>query len=120
MIKSTPHPPVTDPASPYESPHSKKFHDAAERALDHYLNPAAAIMASTQEPEAMYFANPKYNTESLLANASETLGSASEMLNNFAAMLDTSHRKTALGIAQVVMLGELAVNQALDHIELKE
>ena len=120
MTKSTPHPPVTDPASPYESLDSKKLSDAAERALDHYLNPAANIMASTNEPEPMYLANPKYDTESLLANASETLGSASEMLNNFAAMLDTSHRKTALGIAQVVMLGELAVNQALDHVELKE
>ena len=75
-------------------------------------------MASTNEPEAMYFANPRYNTESLLANASETLGSATEMLNNFAASLPASHRKTALGIAQVVMLGELAVNQALDHVEL--
>ncbi|WP_419186757.1 DUF6124 family protein, partial [Pseudomonas fluorescens] len=49
----------------------------------------------------------------------ETLGSASEMLMNFAASLETSQRKTALGIAQVVMLGELAVNQALDHIELQ-
>mgnify|MGYP001561503788 FL=1 len=120
MTKSTPHPPVTDPASPYESLDSKKLNDAAERALDHYLNPVTLIMASTNEPEPMYFANPKYNTESLLANASETLGSASVMLNNFAAMLDNSHRKTALGIAQVVMLGELAVNQALDHVELKE
>lgn len=120
MTKSTPHPPFTEPASPYESLDSKKLNDAAERALDHYLNPAALIMASTNEPEPMYLANPKYNTESLLANASETLGSASVMLNNFAAMLDHSHRKTALGIAQVVMLGELAVNQALDHVELKE
>ena len=77
-------------------------------------------MSSANEPEPMYLANPRYNTESLLANASETLGSASEMLNNFAATLDISHRKTALGIAQVVMLGELAVNQALDHVELKE
>ncbi|CAI8864782.1 hypothetical protein EMIT0P395_290021 [Pseudomonas sp. IT-P395] len=42
------------------------------------------------------------------------------MLINFAASLETSHRKTALGIAQVVMLGELAVNQALDHVELKD
>ncbi|NNA59022.1 DUF6124 family protein [Pseudomonas koreensis] len=120
MTKSTPHPPATDLASPYESLDSRKLHDAAERALDHYLNPAAHIMTSTGEPESMYLANPKYNTEALLANASETLGSASEMLNNFAATLDTSHRKTALGIAQVVMLGELAVNQALDHVELKE
>ena len=75
-------------------------------------------MASTNEPERMYFANPKYDTESLLANASETLGSASEMLMNFAVMLHTSHRKTALGIAQVVMLAELAVNQALDNVEI--
>ena len=69
-------------------------------------------MATVNEPDPMYFANPAYNTESLLANASE-------MLNNFAAILPTSHRKTALGIAQVVMLGELAVNQALDHVEPK-
>jgi hypothetical protein len=66
----------------------------------------------------MFLANPKYDTESLLANASE-LGSATTMLNDFAALLDVSHRKTLLGIAQVVMLGELAVNQALDNVELK-
>ena len=118
MIKPTPNPPETDPASPYESLDSKKLHEAAERALDHYLLPASHIMANAQEPEPMYLANPKCDTESLLANASETLGSASEMLNNFAAVLDTAHRKTALGIAQVVMLGEIAVNQALDNVEV--
>ncbi|MFJ2485853.1 DUF6124 family protein [Pseudomonas sp. NPDC087639] len=116
MFKITPNPPDTDPASPYESPGSKKFHEAAERALDHYLSPAAQIMGSTNEPEPMFLANPKYDTESLLANASETLGSATTLLNNFAAMLDTSHRKTALGIAQIVMLSELAVNKALDNV----
>ena len=66
MTKSTPHPPETDPASPYESLDSKKLNDAAERALDHYLKPSAFIMASTHKPEPMYLANPKYNTESLL------------------------------------------------------
>ncbi|ANI54285.1 hypothetical protein PDR5_25550 [Pseudomonas sp. DR 5-09] len=30
-----------------------------------------------------------------------------------------SRRKTAVGIAHLVMLSELAVNQALDHVELK-
>lgn len=119
MFKPTPNPPETDPASPYESPNSKKLHEAAERALDHYLLPANQIMASTDEPERMYLANPKYDMESLLANACETLGSASEMLNNFAATLDYSRRKSALGIAQVVMLAELAVNQALDKVEIK-
>ncbi|WP_409319346.1 DUF6124 family protein [Pseudomonas sp. KCJK9016] len=117
MIQSTPHPPVTDPASPYDSLDPKKLNEAAERALDHYLCPGARIMATVNEPAPMFLANPAYNTESLLANASETLGSASEMLNNFAAILPASHRKTALGIAQVVMLGELAVSQALDHVE---
>jgi hypothetical protein len=122
MKKPTPNPPEpdTNTTSPYASVDSKKLHEAADRALDFYLNPAAHIMSSTNEPEPMYLANPRYSTESLLANASETLGSASEMLINFAASLETSHRKTALGIAQVVMLGELVVNQALDHVELKD
>jgi hypothetical protein len=75
-------------------------------------------MSSLNEPERMYLANPKFNTECLLANASENLGAASEMLSNFAATLDPSHRKTAIGIAQIVMIAELAVNQALDHVEV--
>ena len=47
-------PPTWPP--PYESLDSRKLHDAAERALDHYLNPAAQIMTSTGEPESMYLA----------------------------------------------------------------
>ncbi|MFJ2711662.1 DUF6124 family protein [Pseudomonas sp. NPDC087346] len=119
MFKPTPNPPETDPTSPYESIDSKKLHEAAERALDHYLAPASSIMASTNVPEPMFLANPKCDTEALLANASESLGSATVMLSDFAALLDVSHRKTLQGIAQVVMLGELAVNQALDNVELK-
>ena len=120
MIKHTPNPPDNLSTSPYESLDSKKLHEAAERALDHYLNPAAQIMASTHEPEPMFLANPKCNTESLLVNASESLGSATTMLSNLAALLENSHRKTLLGITQVVMLGELAVNQALDKVEVTE
>jgi hypothetical protein len=33
-----------------------------------------------------------------------------------AALVEGPIRKTLLGIAQVVMLGELAVNQALDNV----
>jgi hypothetical protein len=120
MTKSTPHPPVTDPASPYESLDSKKLHAAVEPALDHDLKPAAEIMTTANEPQRMFLANPAYNTESLLANACESLGSATVMLNDFAALLEGTHRKTLLGIAQVVMLGELAVNQALDNVESSE
>jgi hypothetical protein len=76
-------------------------------------------MGSHTQHDPMYFANPAYDIESLLANASESLGSASEMLNNFAASLEPAHRKTAIGIAQLVMLGSLAVNQALDNVEPK-
>ena len=111
MIKPTPNPPETDPASPYESLDSRKLHEAAERALDHYLTPTSQIMASVNTAKPMFLANPAYDSESL--------GSATTMLNDFAALLDISHRKTLLGIAQVVMLGELAVNQALDNVELK-
>ncbi|MDZ3829242.1 hypothetical protein R0155_23835 [Pseudomonas monsensis] len=50
----------------------------------------------------MHLANPKYDTESPLANASETLGSFTEILNNFAAVPDVSHRKTALDNVQPV------------------
>ena len=39
MIKPTPNPPETDSVSPYESLDSKKLHEAADRALDHYLCP---------------------------------------------------------------------------------
>ncbi|QXI11071.1 DUF6124 family protein [Pseudomonas zeae] len=119
MKKPTPNPPETntDPTSPYATIDSKKLNEAADRALDHYLKPTIHIMASTRVAEPMYLANPVYDTESLLANASESLGSVTEMLNNFAAVLDTAHRKTALGIAQIVMLSELTVNQALDNVQ---
>jgi len=40
--------------------------------------------------------------------------------SNLAALLENSHRKTLLGITQVAMLGEMAVSQALDKVELKE
>ncbi|WP_230175623.1 DUF6124 family protein [Pseudomonas sp. Bi123] len=99
---------------------SKKLHEAAERALDYYLNPTAHVMSTPYTPNQMYFANPKADTESLLANASESLSSATVMLGDFAALLEGTHRKTLLGIAQVVMLGELAVNQALDNVESGE
>ncbi|MCU1774270.1 DUF6124 family protein [Pseudomonas sp. 13B_3.2_Bac1] len=118
MVKVTPNPPDTDPASPYESLDSKKLHEAAERALDHYLSPSAAIMATPYQTNSMFLVNPDTDTESLLANACESLASATVMLGDVAALVEGPMRKTLLGIAQVVMLGELAVNRALDRVEL--
>ena len=65
----------------------------------------------------MFLINPESDTESLLVNACESLASASVMLGDFAALLQGTQRKTILGIAQVVMLGELAVNRALDNVD---
>ena len=56
-------------------------------------------------------------SEFLLANAYEPVASAPLMLGDLAALLEGTHRKTLLGIAQVVMLGELAVNRALDNVD---
>ncbi|TNB93975.1 hypothetical protein FHG55_19885 [Pseudomonas jessenii] len=106
MFKVTPNPPVTDPASPYEAPESKKFHEAAERALDHYLGPPKPdLMATPYTPNTLY-----------MADASESLGSATVMLNNHAALVQGTHRKTLQGIAQVVMVAEMAVNRVLDRL----
>lgn len=116
MIKPTPNPPETDAISPYESLDSRKFHEAAERALDHYLIPPAA--QQSRQPSTMFIVAPNTTTESLLANACESMASSSVMFSDFAGRLDTPYRNTVLGIAQVVMLGELAVNQALDNLEL--
>jgi hypothetical protein len=124
MKKPTPNPPETDvipdanSTSPYASVETKKLHEAADRALDFYLKPSVAIMSAPYIPNQMFLVNPKADTESLLANASESLASATVMLGDFAALLNGTHRKTLLGIAQVVMLGELAVNKALDNVEV--
>jgi hypothetical protein len=123
MFKVTPNPPVKDtasptpPTSPYASLDSKKLNDAAERALDHYLGPPTAeSMATPYKPNRLYMANPESDSESLLVDACETLGSATVMLNEFASMFEGSSRKTLQGIAQVVMVAELAVNQVLDKL----
>ena len=115
MSETTSNPQAPDPASPYESLNSKKLHAAAERALDHYLAPEK-IMATPYSPSTLFMVNPQSDTETLLANACESLASATVMLGDFAGMLEGPNRNTLLGIAQVVMLGELAVNKALDNV----
>ncbi|MGH8386941.1 MAG: DUF6124 family protein [Pseudomonas sp.] len=119
MFKVTPNPPDTDPASPYEN-HSKKLHDAAERALDYHLKPDVSIMDTPRTPGTMFIVNPELDTETLLAHACESLASANVMTMDLADHIDGPRRNTLLGIAQVIMLGELAVNRALDRLESPE
>jgi hypothetical protein len=113
MFKVTPNPPDTDPASPYESLDSNKLHKAAERALN--LGPH--IMATPHKPSTMFIVNPELNTETLLVHACESLASANVMANDLVDHLEGTSRNALLGIAQVIMLGELAVNRALDQLD---
>ncbi|MDT3311591.1 hypothetical protein QZR14_09505 [Pseudomonas sp. rhizo66] len=123
MIKLPPNPPEdfpkTDATSPYESPDSKKLHEAAKRALDHYLNPSNNP-GSQRRRAPMYAVDTEYNSAELLANVSETLGSAKTIPLDFAGILPLSYRRILLGIAQLVMLSELAVNRVLDTLELPD
>jgi len=116
MIKPTPNPPETASVSPYESIDSKKLHEAADRALDHYLCPHGAT--PPRRARGMYAVTADNKTEELLVDASETLASAKNIAQNIASLVPVSQRRALLGIAQLIMLGELAVNRALDNLQL--
>lgn len=92
MFKVTPNPPNTDPASP------------------------ADIMATPRKLNSMFIVDPDLDIETLLAHACESLASANVMTMDLADHIDGPRRNTLLGIAQVIMLGELAVNRALDRL----
>ena len=70
-----------------------------------------------RKPSRTFVIAPGLDTETLLAHACESLASANVMVSDFAGLLEGSQRSTMLGIAQVIMLGELAVNQALDNLD---
>ncbi|MEO6676186.1 MAG: hypothetical protein ABIO21_02315 [Pseudomonas sp.] len=65
----------------------------------------------------MFSISADINNETLLAHACESLASAKVMINDFATFLDNPHRNTALGIAQIILSAELAVNRALDILD---
>jgi hypothetical protein len=68
-------------------------------------------------PRTMFMIVPDMDTESLLAHACESLASANVMASDFVTCLTGPQRNTALAIAQIVMLAELAVNRALDNLD---
>jgi hypothetical protein len=65
----------------------------------------------------MFSISTDLNNETLLAHACESLASANVMINDFATLLDNPHRNTALGIAQIILSAQLAVNRALDNLD---
>ena len=121
MFKATPNPPGTDDVSPYDPLDPKKLNEAAERALDHYLKPSDPECANQppRKPSTIYTVAPNIDIEELLANACESFASAKVIASDCAGFLEGSQRNTILGVAQLIMLGELAVSRALDSLELK-
>ncbi|QGA48092.1 MULTISPECIES: DUF6124 family protein [Pseudomonas] len=106
MFKATPNPPETDP---------QKFDEAAKRAIDHYLDPKP--QAKKKKPSGQLFTVVDgVDTESLLANLSETLASADAMVSDLAFDLKGSRRHVALGIQQLIELGALLANRMLDNV----
>jgi hypothetical protein len=89
--------------------------EAEVTSSQHSFTLKASIPPHT--PSHLFVVAPDINTETLLVHASESLASASVMASDLAGFLDGPHRNTLLGIQQVIMLGELAVNRALDNID---
>ena len=110
MFKATPNPPNNDPA---DSEALDKA--AADRALDYYLKPTSSKPQT--DPSQVFTLINGIDTESLLANLSETLASANAMINDLAFDLDGSRRHVALGILQLIELGGLLANRALDNVD---
>ncbi|WP_207838282.1 DUF6124 family protein [Pseudomonas sp. 43(2021)] len=117
MFKVTPNPPPTDPASPYESADSKKFHEAAERALDHHFKPA--VEPHPKRETGLFKLSPGTDAEALMANASEDLLSISVIACDLADDLHGSRRSVALALSRMADGVRLMVEGTLDQIEVR-
>ncbi|MBK5526749.1 hypothetical protein JFT86_07300 [Pseudomonas sp. TH06] len=117
MFKPTPNPPESPETSPYESPNSKKFHEAAERALDHHFKPAVEPRAKRQG--GLFSLSPGTDAEALMANASEDLLSISVIASDLADDLEGSRRSVALALSRMADGVRLMVEGMLDHIEVR-
>jgi hypothetical protein len=101
MIKETPNPP-----------------NPADRAMDQNPKPDDSD-SDPQSSTQLFNVTDSIDTETLLANLSETLASANAMLSDLAFNLEGSRRHVALGVVQMIELGELLTNKALDRVELR-
>ncbi|VVO04469.1 DUF6124 family protein [Pseudomonas fluorescens] len=117
MTKVTPDPPETPCVSPYQALDSKKLHQAAHRALDHYLNPPslAKPRCSDDRPVQIFTVAPDINTQALLAYTYETFSSATILTQDLSDDLEGKDRNIALAIHQMLELGLLLIEKALDN-----
>jgi len=99
-----------------QSANTQKLDEAATRALDYYLKPKAD-QEPPNNPDTLFIIAPNVDAECLLANLSETLASANAMLGDLTFDLEGSRRHIALGVQQMIELGLLLANRALDVVE---
>ena len=104
--------------SPYESLDSKKLHEAAERALEHYLAPPK--QTPTKRNGQLFAVCPGISTEALLANATEDLLSISAIAADLADDVEGSRRSVALALSRMAEGVHLLVERALDHLDEPE
>ena len=64
----------------------------------------------------LFTVNPHQNTETLLVNASETLASLNALTCGLAFELNGAQRGVLLAIQQMIELGQLLVERALEQI----
>ncbi|QXI23484.1 hypothetical protein HU724_004180 [Pseudomonas iranensis] len=117
MKKITPDPPLADPTFADPLLEAQKLKEAADRAIDYYLNPRLIKdPGAPRKPSTLFIVDPAADNETLLVHACESLASASIMASDLAGFIDGPQRSSLLGIQQVIMLGELAVNRVLDRL----
>jgi len=113
MIKPSPNPPDTDPASPYELDPN----EAAERALASHFPSSADIKATPRTPSTLFTVDPNATTETLAVYLVETLASVDVMVHHLVDHLDGGSRHALLGISNSIMLAEITANRMLDQID---
>jgi hypothetical protein len=114
MVKVTPNPPETDHSSTQGDPDHPQLNEATKRTIDSYLDPKPETKTKPA-PNQLFTVAEGIDTESLLTNLSETLASANATISDLAFDLEGSRRQIALGIQQLIELGELLANRVLDE-----
>jgi hypothetical protein len=116
MKKITPDPPEAPNLSTSDSLDPAQLSEVAQCALcDHSRNSKSANPISH-----IFTITPDVDTETLWVHASETLASLSAMITDLAFELEGSRRNKALAIQQLIVMGELLVNRALDHLDTSD
>ena len=103
MFKITPNPPKKP---------DLKLYQAAERALDHYLNPATESVPGS---DALFSVSSGASNETLIANSYETVSSVSALLLDLSDQLTGKDRDVALAIHQLSELSVLLIDKLMDR-----